>query len=111
MPIKIGIPFSGCENISEIPCTREDEAVAFACGMYIGGDKNIEVFMQDNGFLLALDVILGLAMTYGLELCINVKSRSEPLHHFSTGVFWYNTREMFLGTDRAYKNHLRTLKR
>lgn len=106
--VKIGIPYSGCEHISEIPCSREDEAVAFACGIAIGGGKPF-VFMQDNGFLLALDVILGLHLTYEIDFEIAVKNRIEPIHHFMTGVFWYNIREKISATVRAYQENYRII--
>lgn len=105
MSIKIGIPYSGCAYISEIPCTREDEAVAFACGMTAGGAKDVTVFMQDNGFLLALDVILGLHVTYDIDIQIAVNNRTEPIHHLLTGLVWFNMQGMFNDAIIRYRNY------
>lgn len=84
MSIIIGIPYTNCEHISEIPCTTEAEVVAFAYGMIIGGEEDILVFMQDAGFLSALNVIVGLGVTYNFRTNAKIKFISTPEHHLMT---------------------------
>ena len=80
MSLRVGIPYSGCEYKSEVLCTNEAEAVAFACGAWLGG-KEAEVFMQDAGFLLAMNTLVGLVNTYGMGIKVLIKFVATPEHH------------------------------
>lgn len=79
----VGIPYTGCEYKSELPCTSEAEAVAVACGAWLGGKEPL-VFMQDAGFLSALNVIVGLADTYDIPIKIAMELIDKPEHHKRT---------------------------
>lgn len=78
--IKIGIPYTGCEHISEIPCTSEPEAIAIACGIELGGGKAF-VFMQDSGALNCINNIASLVAPYDFNVDGFVKEVTEPEHH------------------------------
>ena len=79
----VGIPYTDCEYVSEIPCTSEAEAVAVACGAWLGGQESL-VFMQDAGYLAALNVIVGLGITYDIKIDIHIEFRDTPEHHAQT---------------------------
>ena len=78
--INIGVPCSDLDLKSEVPCTREDEAVAFACGMELGGKQSL-VFMQNSGLGTCLDALTSLYFPYGFTFKIWIKDRHEPEHH------------------------------
>ena len=83
----IGIPWSGCELKSDIPVTSEQEAVAIACGMQLGGAK-CKVFMQDSGWLNCCNNIFSLAVPYEFELEWEVKEVNSPSHHYYTNLLY-----------------------
>jgi sulfopyruvate decarboxylase TPP-binding subunit len=80
MSVRLGIPYSGCPYESEVLCSNEAEAVAFGVGAWLGGEE-VEVFMQDAGFLLAMNNIIGLVNTYGIDIKILIKFVNTPEHH------------------------------
>ena len=84
----IGIPWSGCEYKSDIPVTSEQEAVAIACGIELGGGET-KVFMQDSGYLNCLNNNMSLIQPYDFnKITMCVKEVSEPEHHkFSNRLF------------------------
>jgi len=84
----IGVPASGCDLESIIPCTREDEAIAIACGMWLCGVENVKVFMQNSGFGVSLDVITSLIRPYGIDVDLVVVRGSEtPQHMFMNTMY------------------------
>lgn len=78
--IVIGVPCSAIDLQSEVPCTREDEAVAFACGVQLGG-KRTKVFMQNSGIGTSLDTMTSLYYPYGFDFDFIIAPVNEPLHH------------------------------
>ena len=82
--MRIGIPSSDLKYESEIPCTREDEALAFAAGVILGG-RECEVFMANSGFGHCIDVITSLLKPYEIMVPIIMKIRHEPEHHAFMG--------------------------
>ena len=76
----VGVPYSGCEYKSELPCTREDEACAIAAGAVLAGIK-AEVFMQESGFANTINVMCTLNMPYKIRVFGHISSRTEPEHH------------------------------
>ncbi len=82
--MRVGIPYSNCEFESEIPCTREDEALAFASGVILGGGK-CEVFMQNSGLGHCVDIITSFLLPYDIQIHMAIKNRHEPEHHFFMG--------------------------
>lgn len=96
----VGIPYTNCEYESEIPCTTEAEAVAVACGAWLGGRKCL-VFMQDAGFLAALNVIIGLSRTYDIEIESAINFRETPEHHKLT---YWATRNIIEANPSNKKN-------
>ena len=78
--MRVGIPYTGCKYESEVPCTREDEAIAFACGVILGGGE-CEVFMQNSGLGHCVDIITSLVRTYGIDVPLEINIRHEPEHH------------------------------
>jgi len=80
LSFRIGIPWSGCEYKSDIPVTSEQEAVAIACGMQLGGAKTF-VFMQDSGWLNCINNMCSLVYPYGFKIGGEVKGVPEPEHH------------------------------
>ena len=80
----VGVPCSDLEYVSEVPCTREDEAVAFACGAAMAG-KNPLVFMQNSGLGTSLDTLTSLYFPYKFDFKIIIKDRHEPEHHALMG--------------------------
>ena len=80
MSFTIGIPWSGCELKSDIPVTSEQEAVAIACGMQLGGAKTF-VFMQDSGYLNCLNNMCSLVKPYGFKIDGTIQEVHIPEHH------------------------------
>jgi len=81
MRITLGIPYSGCEYTSDIPCTSEAEVIAIACGVLLGGGEPF-VFMQDSGWLNCLNNFASLCEPYDLKINNGyIKEVSEPEHH------------------------------
>lgn len=76
----VGVPCSDLKHESEIPCTREDEAVAIAVGAWFVG-KNPLVFMQNSGLGHCVDIITSLLQPYGIDIDLDVAIRTEPEHH------------------------------
>ncbi len=76
---KLGVPYSNCEHISEIPCTTEEESLAIATGIILGGGE-CQVFMQNSGYGRCLDIITSLIIPYEFDIEIEVSNR-EDLHH------------------------------
>ena len=85
--MRIGISYTGCEYESEVPVTSEQEAIAFACGVQLGGGKPF-VFMQDSGALNCLNNIASLVYPYGFKIDCFIKGVKEPEHHkYSNAIF------------------------
>ena len=82
--MKVGIPYSGCKHVSEVPCTREDEAIAFAAGVIVGGGE-CSVFMQNSGLGHCVDVITSLLKPYNITVPMEVHVRHTPEHHAYMG--------------------------
>ena len=78
--MKIGIPYTGCKHVSEVPVTREDEALAFAAGVIIGGGE-CSVFMGESGFGNCINVIATFLKPYKITVPMEVNVRYEPEHH------------------------------
>ena len=78
--MRVGIPYSGCKHTSEVPCTREDEAIAFAVGVQLGGGE-CSVFMQNSGLGHCVDIITSLLKPYDIKIPMEVSVRHEPEHH------------------------------
>jgi len=76
----IGIPYSGCEYKSILPCTREDEAVAIAAGAAITGKRPF-VFMQNSGLGHCVDIITSLLKPYDIKINFAIHHRFQPEHH------------------------------
>lgn len=86
--IYLGIPCSGCEHESIIPCTREDEAIAIAVGMKLAGIDDVEVFMQNSGWGNCLDIITSLLEAYAIGLLIAVfKGSTTPQHKLMNEIY------------------------
>lgn len=78
--IYLNVPFTGCKKESDIPFTREDEMVAFACGLILGG-KNPSVDMQNSGLGTCLDVITSLVYPYHIVFPLLVYQGSDTGQH------------------------------
>lgn len=84
----IGVPTTGCKHESIMPCTREDEAIAIACGMWLCGVENVKVFMQNSGFGVSVDVITSLIRPYGIDVDLIVSRASEtPQHEYMNAMY------------------------
>ena len=81
--INIGVPCSDIELKSVVPCTRENEAVAFACGVQLGGGNPL-VFMQNSGLGNCLDTLTTLYYPYGFDFEWHIWNRKD-LHHSLMG--------------------------
>jgi sulfopyruvate decarboxylase TPP-binding subunit len=79
--IYLGVPCSKSEHQSHIPCTREDEAIAIGAGMWLCGLDNIEIFMQNSGFGLSIDVITSLIIPYGIKLDYTIYAGEDVPQH------------------------------
>ena len=82
--MKVGIPFSGCKHLSEVPCTSEQEAVAFAVGVTLGGGE-CSVFMQNDGFANCINIMTTLLKPYDIKIPLEVNVRHSPEHHYYMG--------------------------
>lgn len=80
----VGVPCSGCEEKSEVPCTCEEEAVAMAAGAKLMG-RDVLVFMQNSGLGRCVDVITSLLRAYDIDVPLHVYHRSTPEHHRHMG--------------------------
>lgn len=80
--IRVGVPYSGCPYESEVPCTSEAEALAFAAGVIIGGGEAM-AFMQNDGFLSCLNVVATFLKPYDIKVPIELKVRHDGVHKFS----------------------------
>ncbi|KKM77151.1 hypothetical protein LCGC14_1373010 [marine sediment metagenome] len=78
--MRVGIPYSGCKFKSEVPVTREDEAIAFAVGVILGGGE-CEVFMDNSGLAISVNIIATFLKPYDIKVPMTVKVRHEPEHH------------------------------
>lgn len=78
--MQVGIPYSGCTYTSVVPCTREDEAIAFAVGVILGGG-DCSVFMDNSGLAVSVNVIATLLKPYDIKVPMTIKVRHEPEHH------------------------------
>ncbi len=63
-----------------IICSREDEAIAIACGAFAAGSNPL-VLMQSSGYLSALNAISSLAVAYNLHIDLFVSMRGENTEH------------------------------
>jgi hypothetical protein len=109
--IYLGVPCSGWDYKSDIPCTREDEAIAIAFGCYLCGKKP-KVFMQNSGWGNCLDVITSLWMAYVpdneySELDISVMNRNEPEHHLYMATYFLNTHEELNNVFNAVRSTIK----
>ena len=86
--VYLGVPCSATDKQSLFPCTREDEAVAIAFGMKLCGVDNVEVFMQNSGFGVCLDVITSLLIPYKQNLFIEVLDGSDNPQHTCMNELW-----------------------
>lgn len=80
-----GVPYSGCEFTSDIPCVSEEEAVALAAGAKLVGKKNVQVFMQNSGLGRCLDIITSLLKPYRIDVPLFIFHRNNPEHHYYMG--------------------------
>ncbi len=78
--ITVGVPCSKLKLKSDVPCTREDEAVAFAAGASMAGAK-ATVFMQNAGLGNCIDTITCLLKPYGIKIHFVISHRTKPKHH------------------------------
>lgn len=76
----VGIPYTGCKHTSEVPVTREDEAIAFAVGVTLGGGE-CGVYMDNSGLGNCVNIIATLLRPYQIALPMEVSVRYEPEHH------------------------------
>lgn len=81
--INLGIPYSNCLNASDLPCTTEEESLAIAAGIILGGGE-VKVFMQNSGYGRCLDIITSFLIPYEFDITIEVNNR-EDLHHCYMG--------------------------
>lgn len=111
MTIKIGVPFTGLEDKLDIIATREDEAVAIACGIWLAHGE-VEVFMQNSGYGHCLDIITSLCIPYKIwDIKCNIFNRSEPLHHYCMSIIFPDLQRILHETRRCYQRHLKRCKR
>ena len=75
-----GVPCSKLDYESYVPCTREDEALALAAGVYLGG-KAPAVFMQNSGLGHCVDIITSLLKPYDIKIDLIISLRFEPEQH------------------------------
>lgn len=80
----VGVPCSKIHEKSAVPCTREDEAVAFAAGAKLAGRSPL-VFMQNSGLGNCIDTITSLLKPYGIRLKFLISHRDWPHHHAFMG--------------------------
>jgi len=73
--MKIGVPYTDSPQ-SDVPCTREDEAIAFAAGVILAGGE-AEVFMQDSGLGNSVNVITSLLKPYKIKMNIFVRLKKN----------------------------------
>ena len=78
--IILGVPCSDIKLQSDLPCTREDEAVGIAVGFYLSGKKPL-VFMQNSGLGNCVDIITSLLKPYGIHIDMQIANRCKPEHH------------------------------
>ena len=82
----VGVPCSKLKDFIKkidnyIPCVREDEAMALACGAYLVGKAPI-VYMQNSGLGSTIDIITSLYKPYNIPLPKLILSvRHRPEHH------------------------------
>jgi phosphonopyruvate decarboxylase len=85
----VGIPCSKLKGIfaeidNFIPCTREDEAVAFAVGVALMNKKTL-VCIQNSGLGHIIDIMTSLMKPYGIEIDLLISLRTTPEHHAFMG--------------------------
>jgi len=90
----VGVPYTDCPHKSEVPCTREDEAIAFAVGVQLGGGE-CSVFMSSPGFGNCINIIATLLKPYNIRIPMEVKIRHQPEHHAYMGSYMPKLMEMF----------------
>jgi len=78
--VNIGVPCSAAKEQSIFPCTREDEAVAIAAGMWLCG-IDVTVFMQNSGFGHCIDIITSLIKPYRILVGLNIYPGSAMPQH------------------------------
>jgi len=78
--MRVGIPYTNCPFTSEVPCTSEEEAIAFAVGVILGGGE-CEVFMDNSGLGRCVNIIATLLKPYRITVPMSVKVRYDPEHH------------------------------
>lgn len=78
--ITLGVPCSDIKLVSELPCTREDEAVGIAVGAWLSGKKPL-VFMQNSGLGNCVDIITSLLNPYRIHIDMLIANRCKPEHH------------------------------
>jgi sulfopyruvate decarboxylase TPP-binding subunit len=80
----VGVPYTGCLYKSEVPVTREDEAIAFAVGVALGGGE-CQVYMQNDGLGQCVNIICTLLKPYDIKIPMEIKVRHSPEHHAYMG--------------------------
>ena len=78
--IKLGVPHTDMKANLNIVNTNEAEAVAMAAGITLAGGDSY-VYMQDDGYLNAINVLFTLVMPYNIPIFINVYFRGDGLEH------------------------------
>ena len=83
--LKLGVPCSQLKDFTkdvEIFCTSENEAMAIASGIWLGGGEAV-VYMQNSGLGHIVDIVTSLYKPYSIPLPHLVLSiRHSPNHHF-----------------------------
>ena len=100
--IILGIPAENADCKSDIPCTKEDEALAIGFGAWLCG-KKIKFFMQDSGWCNCINVITSLWHPYMEDnnlLDISVFTKIYPEHHLYTSTFFIDYKESL---DNVFK--------
>jgi hypothetical protein len=107
--VVLGVPSEGIVHESEIPCTREDEALAVAFGYWLCGAQP-RVFMQNSGWGNSLDCITSLWMPYAEfseegSMDLVVSNRTDPEHHMYMGTFFINYHKRLQDVFNAVRSH------
>ena len=105
--VMIGVPCSGLPHKSDIPCTREDEVMAFAAGVSLAG-KEPKVFMQASGFAIALDVHMSLLAPYKINIgYVTVQNPNSPEHHLYMATLFEPLCKLIGKVDETVRSYLK----
>lgn len=78
------------EAITWHPSARETDALAYACGLRLGG-RRVVLLTQNSGFLSSLDVIASLLQPFQVPVLLIISLRGDPMgeadaeHHLLAG--------------------------